>query len=113
MHGADITQEDLFSYRTLEARIPKKYQLRTLQKRPAQSRHWKTAAAIPRTISKESSAAIIPMHQPDSDARQYKTSEGDESQLAFLRHALLENRNGFVADVLVIQASATSEREAT
>jgi len=32
MRGADITQEDLFSYRTLEARIPKKHPLRNLRK---------------------------------------------------------------------------------
>ena len=32
MRGADITQEELFSYRTLEARIPKKHPLRKLRK---------------------------------------------------------------------------------
>lgn len=31
MRGADITQEDLFSYRTLESRIPKKHPLRKLR----------------------------------------------------------------------------------
>lgn len=32
MRGADITQEELFSYRTLEARIPQKHPLRKLRK---------------------------------------------------------------------------------
>jgi transposase len=32
MRGADITQEELFSYRTLEARIPHKHPLRKLRK---------------------------------------------------------------------------------
>jgi len=32
MRGADITQEELFSYRTLEERIPKKHPLRQLRK---------------------------------------------------------------------------------
>lgn len=32
MRGADITQEQLFSYRTLENRIPKKHPLRKLRK---------------------------------------------------------------------------------
>jgi transposase len=32
MRGADITQEELFSYRTLEARIPKNHSLRKLRK---------------------------------------------------------------------------------
>jgi hypothetical protein len=31
MRGADITQEELFSYRTLEARIPQKHPLRKLR----------------------------------------------------------------------------------
>ena len=31
MRGADITQEELFSYRTLEARIPKNHPLRKLR----------------------------------------------------------------------------------
>ena len=32
MRGADITQEELFSFRTLEARIPQKHPLRQLRK---------------------------------------------------------------------------------
>jgi hypothetical protein len=32
MRGADITQEELFSYRPLEERIPKKHPLRKLRK---------------------------------------------------------------------------------
>jgi transposase len=32
MRGADITQEDLISYRPLEARIPQKHPLRKLRK---------------------------------------------------------------------------------
>ncbi|MBD9358671.1 transposase [Methylomonas sp. EbA] len=48
----------------------------------------------------------------DPDARLYKKSEGDKSQLAFLGHALMENRNGLVVDVEVTQATGTAEREA-
>jgi transposase len=48
----------------------------------------------------------------DPEARLYKKSEGDKSQLAFLGHALMENRNGLVVDVEVTQATGTAEREA-
>jgi transposase len=48
----------------------------------------------------------------DPDARLYKKSEGDKSQLAFLGHALMENRNGLVVDVQVTHATGTAEREA-
>jgi len=48
----------------------------------------------------------------DPDARLYKKSEGDKSQLAFLGHALMENRNGLVVDVEVTHATGTAEREA-
>jgi transposase len=48
----------------------------------------------------------------DSDVRLYKKSEGDKSQLAYLGHALMENRSGLVVDVEVTRATGTAEREA-
>jgi transposase len=48
----------------------------------------------------------------DPDARLYKKSEGDKSQLAYLGHALMENRSGLVVDVTVTHATGTAEREA-
>lgn len=48
----------------------------------------------------------------DPDARLYKKSEGDKSQLCFLGHALMENRSGLVVDVEVTHATGTAEREA-
>lgn len=48
----------------------------------------------------------------DPDARLYKKCEGDKAQLAFLGHALMENRNGLVVDVEVTAATGTAEREA-
>lgn len=48
----------------------------------------------------------------DPDARLYQKSEGDKSQLAFLGHALRENRNGLAVDAEVTQAAGTAEREA-
>lgn len=55
--------------------------------------------------SKDTHASTI-----DPDTRLYKKSEGDKAQLAFLGHALMENRNGLVVDVT--QATGTAEREA-
>jgi transposase len=48
----------------------------------------------------------------DPEARLYKKSEGDKSQLAYLGHALMENRHGLAVDVETTQASGTAEREA-
>ena len=48
----------------------------------------------------------------DPDARLYKKSDGDESRLCYLGHALMENRHGLAVDVETTQASGTAEREA-
>ena len=48
----------------------------------------------------------------DPDARLYKKSEGDKSQLCFMGHVLMENRSGLVVDVEVTHATGTAEREA-
>jgi len=48
----------------------------------------------------------------DPDARLYKKSRGSESKLAYLGHALMENRNGLLAQVLVTLAGGKAEREA-
>ena len=53
-------------------------------------------------------------HEPttDPDARLYKKSYGTESKLAYLSHALMENRNGLIAAAMVTQADGYAEREA-
>ncbi len=48
----------------------------------------------------------------DPDARLYKKSYGTESRLAYLGHALVENRNGLIAAAMVTQADGYAEREA-
>jgi IS5 family transposase len=48
----------------------------------------------------------------DPDARLYKKSQGAEAHLAYLGHALTENRNGFAVAATVTQATGTAEREA-
>ncbi|MGO8462582.1 IS5 family transposase, partial [Rhizobium ruizarguesonis] len=48
----------------------------------------------------------------DPDARLYRKSKGQESRLAYLGHALMENRNGLVVDGAVTHATGTGEREA-
>jgi transposase len=48
----------------------------------------------------------------DPDARLYKKSYGTESKLAYLGHALVENRNGLIAAATVTQANGYAEREA-
>ena len=48
----------------------------------------------------------------DPDARLYRKSYGKESHLAYLGHALVENRNGLIAAAMVTQADGYAEREA-
>jgi transposase len=48
----------------------------------------------------------------DPDARLYRKGNGQESRLAYLGHALMENRNGLAVDGAVTHASGTGEREA-
>src|ERR1700678_1242237 len=48
----------------------------------------------------------------DPDARLYKKSYGKESHLAYLGHALVENRNGLIAAAMATQADGFAEREA-
>jgi transposase len=48
----------------------------------------------------------------DPDAQLYKKSYGKESHLAYLGHALVENRNGLIAAAMVTQADGLAEREA-
>ncbi|MEO6981542.1 MAG: transposase, partial [Edaphobacter sp.] len=48
----------------------------------------------------------------DPDARLYKKSYGKESHLAYLGHALAENRNGLIASAMATTADGYAEREA-
>jgi hypothetical protein len=48
----------------------------------------------------------------DPDARLYRKSEGQESRLAYLGHALMENRNGLAVGAEATLATGTAERDA-
>ena|SRR5215207_713832 len=48
----------------------------------------------------------------DSEARLAKKGTGKEAHLAFMGHALMENRHGLVVDFQVSQATGTAERDA-
>ncbi|KFC61827.1 Transposase, IS4 family [Bosea sp. LC85] len=48
----------------------------------------------------------------DPDARLYRKGDGQESRLAYLGHALMENRNGLAVGGAVTHATGTGEREA-
>ena len=48
----------------------------------------------------------------DPESRLYKKSNGAESKLSYLGHALMENRNGLVVDARVTEANGTAERDA-
>jgi hypothetical protein len=48
----------------------------------------------------------------DPEARLFKKSKGAAAKLAFLAHALMENRHGFLVDFIVSLATGTAERDA-
>jgi transposase len=48
----------------------------------------------------------------DEDARLFRKGDGQESRLAYLGHALMENRNGLVVAAEATLATGTAEREA-
>ena len=48
----------------------------------------------------------------DPDARLFKKSQGSEAHLAYLGHALTENRHGFAVVATLTHATGTAEREA-
>ena len=48
----------------------------------------------------------------DPDARLYRKAKGQESKLAYLGHALMENRNGLAVDGRVTTSTGTAEPEA-
>lgn len=48
----------------------------------------------------------------DPDARMHKKSQGAQCRMAFMGHALMENRNGLVVSTTVTIATGTCEREA-
>ena len=47
----------------------------------------------------------------DADARLYKKSRGSESKLAYLEHALMENRQGLLVKTQVSAATGKAERD--
>lgn len=47
----------------------------------------------------------------DPDARLFRKANGQESRLAYLGHALMENRNGLIVDAQATHATGTAERE--
>ncbi len=48
----------------------------------------------------------------DADAMLARRGAGKEAKLSYSGHVLMENRNGLVADVEVLQANGTAERDA-
>jgi transposase len=53
-------------------------------------------------------------HQSTTDpaARLFRKGEGKEAKLAYMAHALMENKEGILVDLLLGQASGTAERDA-
>jgi len=48
----------------------------------------------------------------DSEARLARKGSGKEAKLSFAQHALMENRNGLLVELLITPATGTAERDA-
>ncbi len=48
----------------------------------------------------------------DQEARLFRKGKGKEAKLVFMAHALMENRNGLLAEFQVTQATGRAERDA-
>jgi hypothetical protein len=48
----------------------------------------------------------------DSEARLFRKGKGKEARLAYMGHALAENRHGLIVEASLTQATGTAEREA-
>ena len=48
----------------------------------------------------------------DPEARLYRKGNGQEAELGYLGHVLMENRHGLIVDAMATQADGTAEREA-
>ena len=48
----------------------------------------------------------------DPEAQSYRKAQGQEARLAYLGHALMDNRHGLAVDGCATQATGTAEREA-
>lgn len=48
----------------------------------------------------------------DPESRMYRKGRGREAKLSYMGHALMENRNGLIADFEVTEANGKAEREA-
>ncbi|AOO84129.1 IS5 family transposase [Bosea vaviloviae] len=66
-----------------------------------------------RNFRKEKRSNVTHASTTDPDARLYRKSDGHESRLCFIGHALMENRHGLVVDATLTHATGTAEREAT
>ena len=64
-----------------------------------------------RNFKKEKRSNATHASTTDEDARLYRKGDGQESKLAYLGHALMENRNGLVVGATVTRAMGTAERE--
>ena len=49
----------------------------------------------------------------DPEARLLRKGKGKEARLAFMVHALMENRHGMLVDFQTTQATGTAERDMT
>ena len=65
-----------------------------------------------RDFRKEKRSNAAHASTTDPDARLYRKSNGQSSQLCFMGHVLMENRNALVVEATLTHATGTADREA-
>src|SRR5438128_2205550 len=135
MRGSDIQQSELFSYGSVEERIPANHPLRAIRAMVDEALK-EMSGRFDRIYGKDGDQDPLNPQPPDHGgnptvnwhkekrandthesrtdpmARLYKKTRGAEARLGYLGHVLTENRNGLVVDVRLTQAGGTAEREA-
>jgi IS5 family transposase len=96
MRGQEDPQTSMFSYISLEERVPQTHPLRRLRellnsKKRSNKTHQSTT---------------------DPEARLFKKGRFTEAKLRYMTHALSENRNGLIVDVETTEANGRAEWEA-
>jgi hypothetical protein len=133
MRGSQDFQGTMFSYISLEERVPAAHPLRKLRGvvdallATMDRESWASHKSFKR---RDDDSSPPPGRNPevnfkgqersndthesttDADARLFKKSPGDKSRLCHMGHILMENRNRLIVDVEITHASGTAEREA-
>jgi len=104
MRGGDCVQGSMFSYVSLETRIPQDHPLRPMRT---------MVDAVSAEVLRQGRAGIrtmIPETRRSISAARPSRKKGQTSHLAYMGHLLTENRNGLIVSAMLTEANDHAER---